>query len=111
MPFNIKVPCVGGQYHSFAAAREAGLLTQGVIVELRREPTNQYDENAIEVFTLEPALKLGYVAKNFAAGLAPMLDEGKMKLVARIELVRDRSCMVDVREVEENDSNQNVLPT
>lgn len=48
--------------------------------ELRREPENEYDENAIAVWCVERPfreVKIGYLAKQVAHDLAPMMDVGK----------------------------------
>ena len=103
LPLHIKVPCVGGQHHSLTAAVNAGLAAVGKSVELVREPQNPYDKNAIECFVNGDGVrfKCGYIAKNFAAGLAPELDKGTQYSVT-IELARPNSMMLDIKEIEAN---------
>lgn len=47
----------------------------GDAVELRREPDNEYDENAIAVYT-EDERQLGFLSRELAADLAPEMDDG-----------------------------------
>ena len=63
------------------------------VVELRREPGNRFDPNAIEVYGAvrrppegeTPVLvKLGYVPRQFALWMAKLLDS-QVGLVARVE--------------------------
>lgn len=44
-------------------------------VFLEREPTNQYDKNAVKVMTLHG--QIGYVGKDYAAILSEMMDQGR----------------------------------
>ena len=50
-------------------------LTEGSDLTARREPTNQYDENAIQV--LFDGEFIGYIAKGLAEELAPEMDAGR----------------------------------
>lgn len=55
-----------------------------VHVELRREPDNIHDENAIAVFCLEKPWRnaqFGYVERAVASELAPRMDQGKVEIV------------------------------
>ncbi len=52
-----------------------GGLVAGVVVELRREPDNPYDPNAIGIFF--GALRIGFVRKEIARRLAPKFDAGE----------------------------------
>jgi HIRAN domain len=69
-----------GQHHAEALARaEAG---PGAVLELRRDPGNEHDPNAIQVWAggavgAGGAEQLGWVPRELAAELAPQLDEGK----------------------------------
>jgi single-stranded-DNA-specific exonuclease len=53
----------------------AGGLVMGAPIELRREPDNPYDANAIAVFF--GALRVGFVRKEIARRLAPKFDAGE----------------------------------
>jgi len=51
-------------------------------ISLQREPQNQYDTNAVAVICNNN--KIGYVGKQYAQILAPLMDQGR-KFVAKIE--------------------------
>jgi hypothetical protein len=65
-----------GQHHGEALARaEVG---PGAVLELRRDPDNEHDPNAIQVWAAGPAgEQLGWVGRELAAALAPELDAGR----------------------------------
>ncbi len=50
-------------------------LRPGEAIQLRREPTNQYDPNAVLVLNAE-GVKVGYIKKSQNAELAKWLDDG-----------------------------------
>jgi single-stranded-DNA-specific exonuclease len=52
-----------------------GGLVAGTAVELRREPDNPYDANAIAIFF--GTLRIGFVRKEIARRLAPQFDAGE----------------------------------
>lgn len=49
-------------------------LDRSDIVTIRREPTNRFDKNAIMVMTEKG--QVGYIGKDYASILAPMMDGG-----------------------------------
>lgn len=54
-------------------------------IELRREPSNFHDENAVAVYCMEKpwnAMHIGFVARQVAAELAPRMDAGKFEVVS-----------------------------
>lgn len=60
----------------------ADAMSEGLTFTLLREPTNEYDSNAIKVIFTDPddptfSLHLGYVAREVAAWIAPELDAGE----------------------------------
>jgi hypothetical protein len=61
-----------GQHH--AEALEAAELEPGAALELRRDPDNEHDPNAIQVCAGD---QLGWVPRELAAELAPQLDSGR----------------------------------
>ncbi|KAI9748484.1 MAG: hypothetical protein M1835_001781, partial [Candelina submexicana] len=63
---NIKTRIVGVQYYD-------GHATSGEFVIVRREPTNQYDANAIRVDNVQRA-QIGHIPRQMAAKLAPYMD-------------------------------------
>lgn len=83
-----EVQIVGLQHH--AAGEVLPFLVKGLLLELRREPNNPHDANAIAVIATKSALlftaaannqlltkseyQIGHVAREAAAELAPNLD-------------------------------------
>jgi len=57
-------------------------LRNGLRLELVREPTNEHDKNAIKVMFVE--YHLGYIPKDTAAKLAPLMDDGAIMFYSRI---------------------------
>ena len=64
-------------------------ITQSDDVELRREPNNTYDPNAIQV-KLQNGEVLGYLIKEFAAVLAEQMDAGSSFKAEVSRIVRDK---------------------
>jgi hypothetical protein len=69
----LTAPLVGMRFHP-GAPEALSDLGFGDGLRLQREPENQYDENAIQVYTLDGVL-LGYVKREFAADWAGVFDE------------------------------------
>jgi len=44
------------------------------VLQLQREPNNQYDEKAIAIY--QKKYQIGYVTKNFSETLSPLMDNG-----------------------------------
>lgn len=57
-------------------------LSNDAIIILKREPHNQYDKNAIAVFSLNG--QIGYIGKDYASAMANLMDKG-IKFVATID--------------------------
>lgn len=57
-------------------------INEGALLELKREPDNPFDENAIKV--LWNNNRIGYISKDIAANLAPVMDRGS-KALGRVE--------------------------
>lgn len=51
-------------------------MEEGHVLSLLREPENPYDTNAIQVIDPESQIFIGFVAKEVAAEIAPLMDEG-----------------------------------
>lgn len=49
-------------------------LNKSDIITIRREPTNKFDTNAIAVWSEKG--QVGYIGKDYATILAPMMDAG-----------------------------------
>jgi HIRAN domain len=63
-----------GRHHADAIASDA--VAPGSRLELRRQPDNEHDPNAIAVHEAGGA-QVGWVPREVAADLAPELDEGR----------------------------------
>ena len=63
-----------GAHHAEALATEA--VAPGGVLELRRDPDNPHDSNAIQVHPAGGGDQLGWVPRELAAELAPALDDG-----------------------------------
>lgn len=74
----------GLNFRPMDAKAYANNLAERDPLMIEREPTNAFDPNAIKVCAPEGDLHLGYVAKEVAVELAPLMDEG-----------RHFSCMVE----------------
>jgi hypothetical protein len=62
-----------GRHHAEAIASDA--VTPGSRLELRRDPENEHDPNAIAVHA--GGAQVGWVPREVAAELAPELDDGR----------------------------------
>ena len=50
-------------------------ITQDAPISIMREPTNRFDKNAIKVLYVDQ--QIGYIPREFAQILAPMMDSGR----------------------------------
>ena len=66
----LQTKIVGVQYYT-------GYATIGEHVLIRREPSNQYDSNAIRVDSVQRD-QIGHIPRQIAAKLAPFLDSGSL---------------------------------
>ena len=57
-------------------------IPDGALLELRREPDNPFDENAIMV--LWSNNRIGYISRDLAADISPLIDSGQ-KAIGRVE--------------------------
>lgn len=64
---------VGSTFHP-PAPEIIGRLKFGTVLELKREPDNKYDHNAVAVW--HRRTMLGYVPRGLALTLGPILDRG-----------------------------------
>jgi hypothetical protein len=70
---------------------------EGLLIE--REPHNQFDPNAIMVLDPETREHLGYVAKEVAVELAPLMDEGRF-FSCRVDSVMMKSVVLEITETQ-----------
>lgn len=76
---------VGAKYRNLSQRQINELVNE--TVDLKREPSNEHDPNAIACFAYlqEGMLHIGYIPAKLAIHLAPMMDEGGMHLQALIK--------------------------
>lgn len=87
-------PIVGARFHQGAAECLAG-LPDGSTIELRREPTNKYDRNAIAVYC--SAQQLGFVQAAAAKKMAPIMDARMLTSIpARFDKCDGSTCFAAV---------------
>ena len=67
----------GNNFRPIEAKAIFNSLVEGTGLIIEREPGNQFDPNAIMVIEPESHVHIGYVAKEVAAELAPLMDEGR----------------------------------
>lgn len=65
----------GSHYYACVALVQRGEVQTGDALKLQREPNNDYDKYAIEVFDNKDN-KLGYVPKNYNRVIATLMDQG-----------------------------------
>ena len=53
-----------------------GNFSAGTMLELKREPDNAHDPNAVAIYAPGAIMKAGYVNKQNAGRIAPLLDGG-----------------------------------
>ena len=68
--------------------KKTAAIAPGVVLELRRDPRNQYDELAIQVLN-DQGTRIGFVPMKDNPVLARLMDAGKL-LYAKVREVRDR---------------------
>lgn len=86
----LRVKVSGTSFRQKALEVLAKLRPQDVTVQLRREPHNSYDSNAVAVYATAPDRHMyfiGYLAKAAAFVLAPLIDKGKPPEVKGLAVV------------------------
>jgi hypothetical protein len=82
---------------------DAKLIVQGFeggeVLDLERDPENEFDPNAIKVIWPATGEFLGFVAKEVAADLAPEMDAGT-KFRCTVESNMMKSTILSITEVE-----------
>jgi hypothetical protein len=71
----LRMASVAGAAQHHAGALEGDDVAPGAPLELRRDPANPYDHNAIAVHAAGGA-QVGFVPREIAAEIAPSLDAG-----------------------------------
>lgn len=87
-PYNI---IAGESHHAATLKRLTGPVRESgycrpVLVRLRREPRNEYDQNAIAAYVAGRVV--GHLRRDLAAVLAPVMDDSDLKAVAVCGVLR-----------------------
>ena len=69
---NVKLKVVGVTFEGRQETIKQ--LSRNDIITIRREPTNRFDTNAIAVWSEKG--QVGYIGKDYASILSPMMDAG-----------------------------------
>jgi hypothetical protein len=72
----LRVAAVAGAARFHAAALASEEAAPGRPLELRRDPENPHDPNAVAVYIAAVGEQVGFVPRELAVELAPELDEG-----------------------------------
>jgi hypothetical protein len=67
---------VAGAARHHAAALQSDAVAPGEALELRRDPANEHDPNAIAIHAAGGREQIGWVPREIAVQLAPELDRG-----------------------------------
>jgi hypothetical protein len=73
----LRVASVAGAGAHHAEALGSDAVAPGSQLELRRDPANEHDPNAIQVHPADGGAQVGWVPRELAAELAPELDAGR----------------------------------
>jgi hypothetical protein len=73
----VRIAAVAGARQHHTEAVETADVGPGRPLELRRDPDNEHDPNAIAVHTADAGEQVGWVPREIAAELAPDLDAGR----------------------------------
>lgn len=84
----------GAQFRPKYAQETVKSLVPSDRVELEREPHNQYDKNAIQV--VAHGEHIGYIQRDLAALIAPMMDTGKEPHAKVIERISPLIVLIEI---------------
>lgn len=107
---NVKLKVVGVSFTNEDGANRQAIIeemTANDTVTIRREPANKYDRNAIAVHTEKG--QVGYIGKDYASIMAPMMDAGTQfsATVAEVGRYKDTNYLhIMINEVGPKDSTE-----
>ena len=81
---DIFAPLVGMNYRVGIQLQSELAEHTPLAIRLEREPGNTHDPNAVKVILTEirPDMHIGYIARDVAARLAPLVDSGRIGIEA-----------------------------
>lgn len=86
----LRIKVKGTSFRQEALQQLIKLRPEDITVQLRREPHNSHDKNAVAVYAAAPDRRvyfIGYLAKAAAYVLAPLMDKGKAPEVRGLSIV------------------------
>lgn len=107
---NVKLKVVGVTFNNDDGTSRQDIikgLTISSPLTLRREPTNRFDTNAIAVWASDK--QVGYIGKDYASILAPMMDAGTQfsTIVGEVDYYKDTHYLhIIINEIGVKDSTQ-----
>lgn len=84
----------GAQFRPESARTITQELNISDVLELEREPHNQYDENAIQV--IAHGEHIGYIQRDLAALIAPKMDAGEEPYAEVIERISPLVVLIEI---------------
>lgn len=89
----------GVSFRPIEAKEVVRKLEEGQRLTLQRESDNPYDSNAIQVIEPDSEIFIGYVAKEVAMELAPLIDEGREFSVIVSGWMKEMSPILEIEEI------------
>lgn len=88
----------GSRFRPVECQAELIAMMKDTPLVLRRDPSNEFDPNAIELRSDRTNAHLGFVPKHIAAELAPRLDSGEtFTAVVANEIASQTKKLIEVR--------------
>jgi hypothetical protein len=101
MPKFSHVRLVGTHFRGLDAKAVVSAFERGTRVGLEREPENEYDGNAVKVlYGPEPSIHVGYVDRDVAAYLAPLMDDGTAFSAKVVDFVQGSRVVYPLLDIE-----------
>ena len=93
-------PLRGSNFRPTSAQEALSQMIDDTSVNLLREGSNKFDANAIMVQDPESGEHIGYVAKEIAALLAPLMDEDK-ETIGILSVANGKNSMLTIDVIED----------
>lgn len=84
----------GAQFRPESARATTQELSVSDVLELEREPHNQYDANAIQVIAYGE--HIGYIQRDLAALIAPQMDAGEEPHAVVVERISPLVVLIEI---------------
>jgi hypothetical protein len=101
----IRTVCVGTKHHGEAAIEFVASLLEDDEIDLRREPDNRYDRNAVACYIT--GVKVGFLPAATARAVAPIMDAGtEVKCIVTLQAIVDKGTVIEPPHISVNWENQ-----